>query len=49
MNLAEPPTAPEPAGDAETKRRAPWLGAAALALFPFAVLAALAILDSFIR
>ena len=40
----------EPRGtDAETKGRGPWLAAAVLALFPFAILAALAILDSFIR
>ena len=49
MNLGEPPATPEPAGDAETKGRTRWLGAAVLALFPFAILAALAILDSFIR
>ena len=49
MNLREPPATPEPAGDAETRERTRWLGAAVLALFPFAILAALAILDSFIR
>ena len=49
MNLGEPPATPEPAGDAETEGGTRWLSAAVLALFPFAILAALAILDSFIR
>lgn len=49
MNRGEPPATPEPAEDAETKGRTRWVGAAVLALFPFAILAALAILDSFIR
>lgn len=49
MNLGEPPATPESTGDAGTKGHTRWLGAAVLALFPFAILAALAILDSFIR
>ena len=49
MNLAKPPAEAGPATDADTKGRSSWLAAALLALFPFAILAALAILDSFIR
>ena len=49
MNLGEPPATPEPGGEADRKGRTPWLGAVVLALFPFVILAALAILDSFIR
>ena len=49
MPPGERPADTEAAGAAEADGRVRWLGALVLVLTPFAIFAALAILDSFIR
>ena len=49
MSSGERSADTEAAGAAEADDRVGWLGALVLALTPFAIFAALAILDSFIR